>query len=160
MYGEMHRMMAINAMALGYKVDEVPVQHHPRRFGKSQFGVERFYRGAADALTTWFLNRHGHAPNHFFYLAGFFTGAFGKLLVLAGLLCVLGFPWLEAAVGFRLALLATCAGFGFGFCLIAVSMQAFMSGFLAELLVRRTTPIPLDTRIEQVLSNKQDRERE
>lgn len=160
MYGELHRMMVVNAMALGYKVAEVSVKHHPRRFGKSQFGPERFYRGIADAMTTWFLNRHGHTPNHFFYLAGFLAGAFGQLLVFAGLLCVLCFPWLEQTVGFRIALLATGGAFGLGFCLFSVSLQSFMSGFLAELLIRRANPIQVDTRIEHVLSKIRDSEPE
>ncbi len=160
MYGEMHRMIVVNALALGYKVAEVPVKHHPRRFGKSQFGLERFHRGVADALTTWFLNRHGQAPNHFFYLAGFLTGAVGKIMLLAGVLGVIGFPWIETYLGFRLTLLLVCVGFGLGFSLICASLQAFMSGLLAELIIRRDAAVPIDARIEQMLASSLERKRD
>lgn len=48
--GDMHRMIAIFAAGMGGRVTEIPVTHHPRRFGRSKYGFGRFYRGAADAV--------------------------------------------------------------------------------------------------------------
>ena len=79
LYGEMHRLVAVWADHLGYKVTEIPVDHHPRRFGRSKFGVERFTRGAADVLTAWFLRRYGETPAHLFAATAFFTGILGGL---------------------------------------------------------------------------------
>lgn len=49
----MHRFVPVLARQLGYSVTEIPVRHHPRRFGKSNYGVERYYQGARDALWLW-----------------------------------------------------------------------------------------------------------
>lgn len=49
----MHRFIPVLARQLGYSVTEIPVRHHPRRFGKSNYGMERYYQGARDALWLW-----------------------------------------------------------------------------------------------------------
>lgn len=86
LYGEMHRLVAVFADNLGYKVTEIPVSHKPRLHGRSKFGVERFTRGATDVLTAWFLRRYGEKPAHLFATTAFFLGllgALGMLMVLA-----------------------------------------------------------------------------
>lgn len=93
LHGEMHRMMAVFAQAQGYRVTETPVQHHPRRFGKSHYGIERFARGALDVATTWFLTRHGQAPGHFFGFLGGLALALGLAGGAAGLLALMFSPW-------------------------------------------------------------------
>jgi glycosyltransferase involved in cell wall biosynthesis len=50
---DMHRFLPVMAHQLGYKVTEIPVTHHPRRFGKSKYGWARYYEGARDALWLW-----------------------------------------------------------------------------------------------------------
>lgn len=49
----MHRFIPVMAKQLGYDVIEIPVKHHPRRFGKSNYGFSRNYEGARDALWLW-----------------------------------------------------------------------------------------------------------
>ena len=51
LYGELHRYVPVLAHALGYRVAEIPVRHHARRFGKSKYGVARYLRGFLDFLT-------------------------------------------------------------------------------------------------------------
>lgn len=51
--GDLHRFLPVMAHQLGYKVTEIPVQHHPRRFGQSKYGWARYYQGARDALWLW-----------------------------------------------------------------------------------------------------------
>lgn len=53
--GDMHRMIAVFAAGMGYRVTEIPVVHHPRRFGRSKYGFSRFYGGAADASAVWLM---------------------------------------------------------------------------------------------------------
>lgn len=84
LYGERHRLITVFALRLGYRVTEVPVQHHPRRFGHSHYGFERFSRGALDALGVWFLDRYQHSPGHFFGKYGALGLLLGLLLALAG----------------------------------------------------------------------------
>jgi len=49
LYADMHRLIPIMAKQAGYRVTEIPVTHHPRRFGHSKYGMSRFYQGIRDA---------------------------------------------------------------------------------------------------------------
>lgn len=113
LYGEMHRMIAIFAAQMGYRVTEIPVAHHPRRHGQSKYGFERFYRGAVDAYTAWFLTRHGQSPGHFFGKRGFLALGLGLLSMFAGFLLAITQSW--QAIGLLL---------GFG------GIAAFSTGIL------------------------------
>ena len=84
LYGEMHRLIPVLAHSLNYRVAEIPVEHHRRRYGKSKYGYERFSRGALDVLTMWFLSRYRHAPGHFFGKIGLFQVLAGWVGILAG----------------------------------------------------------------------------
>lgn len=77
-YGEMHRYLLALAHWRGFRVTEIPVNHYPRRFGKSKFGWSRFLRGLLDLLTISFLSRYTRRPLHLF-------GPLGVLLLLLGL---------------------------------------------------------------------------
>ena len=80
--GDMHRLMPVLAAEKGYKIGEIPVEHHPRRYGQSKYGYERFTRGATDMITLYFLTRHREAPNHFFGGWGLGAGGVGVLVFL------------------------------------------------------------------------------
>jgi dolichol-phosphate mannosyltransferase len=64
LYGELHRFLPVLAAARGFRVTELPVQHRPRRFGKSKYGIERFVKGLLDLLTVKFITGFGHRPQH------------------------------------------------------------------------------------------------
>ncbi|HOV33537.1 MAG TPA: glycosyltransferase family 2 protein [Candidatus Hydrogenedens sp.] len=85
LYGEMHRLIAILASEMGFKVTEIPVEHHPRKYGKSKFGINRFFHGIVDVYTVWFLSRHGQSPLYLFTSNGLALIAVGILLFLEGL---------------------------------------------------------------------------
>jgi glycosyltransferase involved in cell wall biosynthesis len=81
-YGELYRFIPVLAAWKGFKVGEIKIAHHPRRYGKSKFGLERFGRGLFDFLTILFLTKFAHRPLHFF-------GAAGLLLTISGLsICI------------------------------------------------------------------------
>lgn len=65
-YGELHRLLPALAQGLGYRIAEIPVTHHPRTYGVSKYGFERFAKGAIDVISVWFLARHSYTPGHFF----------------------------------------------------------------------------------------------
>ena len=75
-YGELHRYMPVLAKWEGFTISEVAVQHHPRRYGKTKFGISRFFKGFIDLITVLFSTRYIKRPMHFF---GFF-GAFSFLV--------------------------------------------------------------------------------
>lgn len=75
--GEMHRYIPVLAQWNGYRVAEIPVRHHPRRFGKSKFGTARFFTGLFDFLSVMFITRYLRSPMHFFGMAGLGSFAAG-----------------------------------------------------------------------------------
>lgn len=124
LYGEMHRYLTVIAHGMGYRVDEVPVQHHARMSGSSKYGLARFWRGFADLLTVRFLLSYEHRPSHLFGAVGMVSLALG-LLTLAYLTVVkvLGEP-----IGDRPLLIA-------GVLLVTAGLQLTLFGLLAEMVV-------------------------
>lgn len=76
-YGEMHRYLPVLAHWNGFRVGEIVVRHHPRRYGKTKFGASRFLKGFLDLITILFTTRYLRRPLHFF-------GTLGFLIFLAG----------------------------------------------------------------------------
>lgn len=76
-YGDLHRFIPMLAAARGFKVVEVPVKHHPRKHGRSKYGIERMPRGFFDLLTVLFLTQYARRPLHLF-------GGIGASLALIG----------------------------------------------------------------------------
>jgi len=70
LYGEQHRFIPALAHAKGFRVDELKVRHHPRKFGSTKFGAKRFVEGVFDLITVLFLTRYIRKPLHFFGVAG------------------------------------------------------------------------------------------
>jgi len=79
LYGEFHRFVPVMAQWRGYRVTEIKVQHHPRRFGVSKFGARRFARGLIDLLNVLFLTTFLRVPLRFFGPLGFWTFLIGML---------------------------------------------------------------------------------
>ena len=76
-YGELHRYLPVIAFRNGFRVTEMPVHHHERKYGVSKFGAARLTRGAFDLLTVTFLTKYKKRPLHLFGLWGgisFFLG--------------------------------------------------------------------------------------
>ena len=66
MYSDMHRFLPAFAASVGAKVAEVVVQHHPRRFGSSKYGMGRIYRVMTDILLLHLLVHFAFRPLHWF----------------------------------------------------------------------------------------------
>lgn len=82
LYGEMHRFVPVLAVARGFKVTEVIVNHQPRKHGVSKYGFERFVKGFLDLMTVYFLTGYGNRPQHLLGTVGltsFFAGTLGLL---------------------------------------------------------------------------------
>ena len=126
LYGEMHRYIPVIAHNKGFKVGEIPVRHHPRKFGKSKYGLERYLRGATDLLTILFLTKYLKKPAHFFGGAGLLSSTVGFLicLYLSGL-WVMGFR----PIGNRPLLFL-------GILLVISGIQLLSIGLLGEMVTR------------------------
>jgi glycosyltransferase involved in cell wall biosynthesis len=82
LYGELHRFIPVLASARGFRVGEIEINHRPRRFGRSKYGVRRFLKGFLDLLTVKFLTGFGQRPQHLlggFGLLCFALGGLGML---------------------------------------------------------------------------------
>ena len=62
LYGEHHRLIPVLAVNAGFTVEEIVVNHRPRRFGRSNYSWTRAFRGPLDLITLLFLSRFGHQP--------------------------------------------------------------------------------------------------
>lgn len=69
-YGQLHRFLPVLALQEGFRLGEVEVRHHPRKYGRSKFGASRFASGFFDLLTVLFLTRYTRRPLHLFGIAG------------------------------------------------------------------------------------------
>ncbi len=125
-YGEMHRYLPVLAHWDGFKVTEIPVRHHPRKYGKSKFGSGRFIKGFLDLLTVMITTRYMQRPLHFF-------GTIGTLITLLGFVINLYLivEWLlgKTYLSNRPLLL-------FGITLIIFGVQLISIGLLGEMNIK------------------------
>ncbi len=66
LYGEMHRFIPVYASSVGAKIIELPVQHHPRKYGKAKYGLERIIKVILDLFTVKFLSSYANKPIYVF----------------------------------------------------------------------------------------------
>lgn len=122
-YGDLFRFIPVLAKWQGFRVGEVPVQHHARQHGRSRYGLERILRGQFDLLSVMFLTRYSRKPMHLFGLVGLVLGLGG--FSICAYLSVLWF--LGHAIGHRPLLLL-------GVLFIILGIQFFSMGLLGEFL--------------------------
>jgi glycosyltransferase involved in cell wall biosynthesis len=126
LYGEMHRFIPIYASWMGARVCEMPVRHHPRRFGKSKYGLERIIKVILDLIVVKFLDRHFVKPIYVF-------GGFGVTSLALSALTLLYMLYLKIVEGISMILtpLPILSGMFF-----LVGVMSILMGLLAEMLVR------------------------
>jgi glycosyltransferase involved in cell wall biosynthesis len=126
LYGEMHRFIPAYAGSVGAKILEVPVQHHPRRYGKAKYGLERTLKVMLDLVTVKFLISYSQKP---IYLFG------GVGLLLSGISTVLLFFLIIRRVLIGTNVLDS-PFFLTAIMLMIMGFQSILMGLIAELLVR------------------------
>ena len=129
LYGEMHRYIPAQAHLQGFRVTEIPVQHHRRKHGVTKYGSNRFLNGFLDLLTLMFLSRRATSPLHLFGRMGLmFTAVGGGIL-----LWFLG-QWIMGE-GLRIRPLMLL-----GVTFIILAVQFVSLGLVAELVVAGHRP--------------------
>lgn len=130
-YGEMHRYIPVIAKWAGFSnIGEKVVQHRPRKYGVTKFGLSRFIYGPLDLLSIMFMGKFGKRPMHFFGVIGTFI-FFGGLGILA---------WLSAdKILFNAIGIANRPAFYLGILMVIVGIQLFIAGFLGELISRSSS---------------------
>ncbi len=128
-YGEMHRFLPVLATWAGYKVAEIPVVHHPRKYGKTKFGLSRFWHGFLDLVTVLFTTRYSKRPLHFFGVIGMLTSLLGLAID-----AELTIEWLMGKTAISNRPLFTV-----GIVLIIVGIQFVSIGLIGEMITRTNT---------------------
>ncbi|MFZ5912449.1 MAG: glycosyltransferase family 2 protein [Chloroflexota bacterium] len=126
LYGEMHRFIPVFASSVGARITEISVNHHPRKYGKTKYGLERTVKVILDLFTVKFLVSYSNKPIYVFGGMGMLLGV-GSVVMMAYLLVrrwlqgisVLGSPLFQLAVMF-----------------LIMGFQSFLMGLIAELQVR------------------------
>ena len=126
LYGEMHRFIPAYAANVGAKIAEVDVKHHPRKFGKTSYGMERTLKVVLDLFTVKFLISYSQKPLYLF-------GGLGLFLLLGGIGILLFLLIRRLGVGispFSSPLFPT------SIMIVVMGFQSILMGLIAELLVR------------------------
>jgi glycosyltransferase involved in cell wall biosynthesis len=123
--GDLYRYIPVMAAAEGFRVQEMAVNHRPRRFGRSKYGLERYVRGFLDLLTIMFIGRFRWRPMHLFGGLGLLFSAVG--LGISAYMAVLKIT--GQSIGQRPLLLL-------GVLLTVVGVQLFTIGLLSEMIQR------------------------
>jgi glycosyltransferase involved in cell wall biosynthesis len=125
LYGEMHRFIPVFAHSIGARITELPVRHHPRQFGKANYGLERTAKVVLDLFTVKFLLSYSNKPIYLF-------GGAGMALMFLGMVDLLYLFirrfWNVPASSSPLLLV--------GVMFVIMGFQSILMGLIAELLVR------------------------
>jgi len=122
-YADLFRFIPVFAEWQGFKVAEVPITHHQRKYGKSRYGIERVLRGMFDLMTVTFISRYSRKPMHLFGLIGLLMGGLG--FAICGYLTAIWF--MGEPIGHRPLLIL-------GTLLVIVGLQFFSLGLISEFL--------------------------
>jgi glycosyltransferase involved in cell wall biosynthesis len=126
LYGELHRFLPVLAKWAGARIGEIPVRHHPRRYGKSKYGLTRTIRVILDLITVTFLMNYATTPLRIFGGVGFWSIIFGALSGIAAVIMrITGVQTLN-----RNPLLLISVG------AIIVGIQFILMGLLGEINIR------------------------
>ncbi len=122
-YGELHRYLPVLAHWRGFRVGEIIVQHHSRKYGVTKFGWRRLFHGFFDLLTVLFITRYRQKPLHLFGTVGLISVTFGFAILL-----YLSILWFQGyGIGDRPLLFL-------GILLMIVGMQSFSLGLIGEMI--------------------------
>ena len=128
--GGMHRYIPVLAKNAGYnRISEKIVIHHPRKHGKTKYGIDRFIKGFLDLITLWFIHKFGKRPMHFF-------GLIGTIMLLIGFFfsAYLGVDKLFVQTSGRL--ITERPEFYIALATMIMGSQFFLAGFLGEIILR------------------------
>jgi len=126
LYGEMHRFIPVFANSVGAKITEMPVRHHPRKFGKTKYGLERTAKVVLDLFTVKFLVSYASKP---IYLFG---GAGGLLMIVSAVIMF----YLSVRRVFFSVSIANSPLLQISAMFFILGFQSILMGLIAELLVR------------------------
>lgn len=126
LFGEMHRFIPAILYTKGFRISEIKVAHHPRKFGRTKYNFSRLLKGFLDLLYIKFWSSFSTRPLHLFGLIGFtMMGIAGLIALIKVLAYVIYLQPIEVTAALLLAALMAIMG-----------LQFIVFGFLGEIQVR------------------------
>jgi len=125
LYGELHRFIPVLAQLQGARITEMDVQHHPRIYGKTKYGLGRTFRVMSDLMLMVFFQKYLQRPMHLFGTLGIITFLIGMAINIYLLVVKLAG---EDIWGRPLLIL--------GITLVIGGIQLITSGIVAEMIMR------------------------
>jgi glycosyltransferase involved in cell wall biosynthesis len=126
LYGEMHRFIPVYANTVGARILEVKVNHHARKFGKANYGLERTLKVLLDLFTVKFLSEYSNKPIYLFGGTG--IGMMGISIIALLYLFIRRVFFAISVLGSPIFQVATM--------IFILGFQSILMGLIAELLVR------------------------
>jgi glycosyltransferase involved in cell wall biosynthesis len=129
LYSDMHRFIPGLAAAVGARVGERVVKHHPRRLGVSKYGIGRTWKLLTDMVVLRLLVRFSGQPLHYFGLLSLATFSFSMCMTFVAFVDTSSMKLIKYSTVVWPAVATLC------FCL---SFYFLMMGLLCELALRST----------------------
>jgi glycosyltransferase involved in cell wall biosynthesis len=123
LYAEQHRFIPALSASVGARITEMPVRHHPRRFGESKYGISRTVKVLVDLLTLKMITTFRSRP-----LVGFALAAIPAL----GTALIFGVLWLFSLTHFGPDKASALVFPGAGLLGVGVAFYLVMLGLVAE----------------------------
>ncbi|MDR3237719.1 MAG: glycosyltransferase family 2 protein [Spirochaetia bacterium] len=126
LYGEMHRFIPIHVSWIGASITEIPVNHNPRIYGQSKYGLKRVFKVILDLITVKFLGSYSTKPIYLF-------GGFGLIQIFFGIACG------AATIVMKYTLGRNMTGnplLSLTIILLIIGVLFIQMGILAELMIR------------------------
>lgn len=131
LYGDMHRYIPVLAKRAGFgNIGEKVVEHRPRKYGETKYGMARFINGPLDLLTVSFVSRYGKRPMHIF-------GLYGAIMFIIGMgvfAWIGGYKIWAITQNIPAKNIANMSMFYVALTAMIIGTQLFIGGFLAELI--------------------------
>lgn len=126
LYGETHRYIPAMLLWKGYKICEVKVKHHQRKYGTTKYGLQRLIKGFLDLIVISFWQKYSVRPIHVF-------GGLGLLLSASG---IVAGGWMGIQRLFFGGSLANRPMFLLAILMIIIGVQFIVSGILADIMLK------------------------
>jgi len=144
-YGERHRYLPVIAHFHGFRVGELAVKHHARKYGHTKFGMYRYLAGFFDLITLMFRMKFLSKPLHLFGSLGLVSFGIGSAILI-----YLSVGWFFGRwIGNRPIFIIGVLG-------IITGIQLFTIGLLAEMIAgsdrQRTFPMRDDSDVKARVS--------
>lgn len=126
--GGMHRFIPawVANVVPTSRIGEMVIDHHPRQFGTSKYGISRTFKVVLDLLSVMFFMRFRQRPAQFFGSIGLLFGGLSALMLVY-------LAWAKFVLGQDIG---TRPMFTTAFMLFIAAVQMITTGVLAEMLVR------------------------